>query len=667
MTEKLLEQMNEAQRKAAAHREGPLLVLAGPGSGKTLVITARTKYLVETCKVPPEHILVVTFTKAAAASMRERFCGLMGGERPPVTFGTFHAVFFQILKHAYGYTASAVAREEQKRQAALETAERMGLDIPDQAEFLKGVLGEISYVKNEGIRPEEYVSRACPGGSFPRFFREYGRRMRAQGLLDFDDMLVYCRELLMARKDILAAWQRRYRYILVDEFQDVNAMQYETVKLLAGSSANLFIVGDDDQSIYRFRGARPQLMRQFQKDYPQADTVLLNVNYRCGKEILHCASRLIACNKQRFSKEIEAFHSGGAPVRIHPFAGVAEENAFLLGDIRKKHEAGVPYREMAVLFRTNVQPRQLMEKLMAYNIPFRMKDGLPDMYSHFIARNLLAYIRLGMGERSRGLFLSVMNRPNRYISREAVEKPQVFFSDLLNYYSGRGWMEERIRTFEEDVSCLEGMSPYTAIHYIRRVIGYEDYLREYARERGMEEEELLDVLAELQEASRPYASYEEWFAHMKEYQEEWKRQMEEQAKEREAVQLMTMHSSKGLEYQTVYLTEANEGLNPYKRSVTDEEIEEERRLFYVAMTRAKEELHICWVRERCGRPAQPSRFLRELSEPEEPKASRGAARGKGARKPGGRREACAGNPEICGREGRAEALRHAEGKGVQKP
>ena len=614
MTGKFWNHMNEAQKKAAAHGRGPLLVLAGPGSGKTLVITSRTKYLIEECQVPPEHILVITFTKAAAVSMRERFYGLMRGKRPPVTFGTFHAVFFQILKHAYGYTADAVAREEQKCQFIRETAKKLGIDAPDEAEFIRGMLGEISYVKNEGIEPEHCLSSSCPREVFPRFFREYDRRMKAEGLLDFDDMLIYCRELLTERKDILGAWQQKYRYILVDEFQDANSVQYEIVRMLAGPSGNLFLVGDDDQSIYRFRGANPKLMRQFTEDYPEAGTVLLDINYRSGADILEKSSNLISHNRDRFKKQIRPYRETSIPVQIHSFPDVAKENEFLLQNIKEKHEAGISYRELAVLFRTNIQPRQLLEKLMAHHIPFRVRDGLPDIYSHFIARNLIAYIRLGMGERSRDLFLAVMNRPNRYISREAVDKPRIFFADLLNYYSGKKWMEERIHAFEEDVGCLEGMTPYTAVHYIRKVIGYEAYLKEYAKERGINQEELLDILEELQEAAKEYTSYEAWFFHIEDYKREWSGQMEQLAVDREAVQLMTMHSSKGLEFGTVYITEANEGLNPYKRSVTEEEIEEERRLFYVAMTRAKDELHICTVQERCGRRSQPSRFLGELAE-----------------------------------------------------
>ena len=260
--------ISEAQSRAIAHGEGPAMVLAGPGSGKTLVITNRTKYLIEHYGVRPEEILVITFTKAAAAQMRERFEQLMGGKRYRVTFGTFHAIFFQILKYAYHYTASNILREEQKYRILGEIADYMKLEFEDEKEFLSDLAAEISLVKNEQIPLEHYYSTNCSEENFRKIFQMYQNRLQQSNQIDFDDMLVYCNALFRERKDILAQWQRHFRYILVDEFQDINQLQYGVVRLLAQPEDNLFIVGDDDQSIYRFRGAKPEIMLNFRKDYP---------------------------------------------------------------------------------------------------------------------------------------------------------------------------------------------------------------------------------------------------------------------------------------------------------------------------------------------------------------------------------------------------------------
>ena len=317
--------LSETQSRAVAHGAGPCICLAGPGSGKTTVITERTKYLIEKQGISPSEILVITFTKAASIEMRERFHNAMKGRYAPVTFGTFHAVFFTILKAAYHYTAENILREEEKYTILRDILEPMDLEIEDEKEFLLGVTEEISLIKNERISLEHYYSSNCPEDVFRSIFREYQQALIRKRKLDFDDMLVCTYELLKARPDICRGWQKRFRYILIDEFQDINAIQYETVKLLAQPGNNLFIVGDDDQSIYRFRGAKPEIMLNFQKDFPKAVMIQLAENYRSTECIIKGAGRVIAHNTNRFQKSTHGIRGNGEKITISFFQNQAME------------------------------------------------------------------------------------------------------------------------------------------------------------------------------------------------------------------------------------------------------------------------------------------------------------------------------------------------------
>lgn len=607
-----MSEMSITQQQAVIHKDGPMLVLAGPGSGKTRVITYRTQYLIEQHKVNPSEILVITFTKAAAMEMKERFLALMGAQASPVSFGTFHAVFFGILRHAYGYQVSNILREDQKLAFFKEIIQRMPLDIEDEQEFISDMMGEVSRVKNMGIPISEYRSLRTDERVFRKIYEQYDDRLRRGNLLDFDDMLVYCHELFRERKDILQAWQRKYRYILIDEFQDINRLQYDTIRMLAAPENNLFIVGDDDQSIYQFRGADPAIMLNFQKDYPEAKRILLDVNYRSSGAIVNGALRVIANNRSRFAKEIRPFQKEGHRILLHTFENQKQEYACVLDKIRMYAEKGGAYSDIAVLFRTNLQPGPLVEKLLEYNIPFTMKDTMPNLYEHWISKNIFTYIRMAMGSRKRSDFLQIMNRPKRYLSRESVDGELVSYEALLTYYDDKPWVCERIEKFQCDLRILAKIQPAGAIHYIRHVIGYEDYLKEYAAARHMKEEELFEVLDKLTVSAKDYKTFEEWFAHIESYTEELREQKNRQEEPADSVALATMHSSKGLEYRIVFIIDANEGITPYKKALLDYEIEEERRMFYVAMTRAKELLYIFSVKEQFHRPLEVSRFVEEL-------------------------------------------------------
>ena len=621
---------NEAQKAAISHTQGPMMVLAGPGSGKTTVITHRIKELLER-GVNPSGILVITFTKAAASEMKERFRKLLGPEQEKsydsgkVTFGTFHSVFYQILKFAYRFPAGSVFGEDEKREYFKSYLAESELEVEDEGEFISAVINEISYVKGNRIDLNYYYSQNCPEEWFKKLYNGYEIMLRKTGKLDFDDMLIMCHELFTERKDILGAWQRKFRYILVDEFQDINRIQYEIVRMLALPENNLFIVGDDDQSIYRFRGAKPEIMLGFVKDYPETKQVLLAENYRSTKAVVETSLRLISHNKVRYSKRLVPVHGHGRPVDITVYENPLREMEDVARKLREYLQAGYQYKDMAVLFRASTGSGLLAEKLTEYNIPFEMRDVIPNLYSHWIAKDIFAYLNLGAGSRKRSEFYRIMNRPNRYFSRDAFETSEVSLDAVKSFYQDKDWMEERVCDLESDLITIGRLKPTAAINYIRKAVGYDEYLRSYAEFRRLKPEELFEIADRLAESAVGFETYEAWLEHVIKYEETLRQQRLEELRKREkgnpaegeqtnAVTLSTMHSAKGLEYGIVFVIDVNEGIIPHHKAALAADIEEERRLFYVAMTRAKERLHLCAVRERYHRKQELSRFLNECRE-----------------------------------------------------
>ena len=604
--------LNPSQVQAVIHKDGPCMVLAGPGSGKTLTITKRIEYLIGKHHVSPEEILVITFTKAASIEMKERFVRLCGQKAGPVTFGTFHGIYYGILKWAYRMNASNILSEEQKYQLLKQVIGRMEIDIDDEKDFLQGIAGEIGNIKNNQIPLAEYESLNCSEEVFREIFEQYEKERKRLKKIDFDDMLVLVYELFKKRPDILSMWQRKFRYILIDEFQDINQVQYDVIRMLAAPENNLFIVGDDDQSIYRFRGARPDIMLGFKRDYPDTKEILLDVNYRSTKAIVNGAARVIRHNVNRYPKQIITTNEQGETVHIQEVRHPIEESKYVVSQIQEAKKRGIPSSEIAVLFRTNVEARALAETFMEYNMPFRMKERMPNLYEHFIAQDLTTYLKMALGDRSRKSFLAIMNRPNRYIGRDSVEGTTISFESLRKFYCDKDWMLDRIDQLEVDFRILKNMAPYGAIQYIRKHIGYDEFLKEYAAFRKINMEDLKEVLREIEERAKAFRTIEEWFTHIEEYSEELKRQSQQKETDPEAITFMTMHGSKGLEFDLVFIIGANETITPYKKAETKEEVEEERRMFYVAMTRARKKLIISYTKERNGKSMAQSRFVGEL-------------------------------------------------------
>ncbi len=461
----------------------------------------------------------------------------------------------------------------------------------------------------------DYHSRCCDREAFREIFLAYEEEKRKLKKIDFEDMLVMCCRLFEERKDILKKWQQKFQYILIDEFQDINQVQYDVIRMLAAPLNNLFVVGDDDQAIYGFRGSKPGIMMEFEKEYPGARRLLLDVNYRSDRHIVKGALRVIAHNKERYEKSIRAFRDGEKKIQVRELKDPVGESLYVLKQIKGLLKEGIRKEEIAVLFRTAADARILTEELLKHQIPFSMKEKIYNIYEHFTAQDMISYFRLAAGERERKDFLRIVNRPNRYIGRDSMSEGEVSFESLRNFYCDKRWMMDRIDEMEEDIEMIGGQSPYAAIQYIRKSIGYDEFLKEYAKYRGLDYPGLKETLDKIQESAKAHASIEEWLAHVEEYGEmllEKQRLLKDRGQE-EGIALHTMHGAKGLEFDTVFIIGANEGNTPYRKAKLEKEIEEERRLFYVAMTRAKRALQITCTKEKNGKNISSSRFIYELA------------------------------------------------------
>ena len=620
--------LNKEQKEAVLHTEGPLLLLAGAGSGKTRVLTHRVAYLIDEMGVNPWNILAITFTNKAAQEMRERVDQIAGFGADQVWVATFHATCMRILRRhidRLGYdTNFTIYDTDDQKSVIKQVCKRLNIDTKMYKE--RTLLSEISSAKDELVDVREFEVKSVGDykkSVIAKVYREYQETLKKSNALDFDDIIVKTVELFKSCPEVLYNYQERFKYIMVDEYQDTNTAQFELIRLLADGYRNLCVVGDDDQSIYRFRGAKPEIMLGFEKDYPQARRTLLGINYRSTSNIVDDAGKLIRHNKTRFDKEIRAARGAGKPVVTAGFADAQAETRKIVKEIQDYVQMGYPYSDIAVLYRTNLEPRLLMERLMEYNIPFQMRDALPNIYEHWITQDLLTYIRMAADplaeqhQAKRADALRIINRPKRYISREALDGAVISWDSVKSWYRAKDWMVERIEDLEYDLKILKKLAPVAAVNYIRKAIGYDEYLTDYAEYRRMKPEELFELADQIQESASGYKTMEAWLLHMEEYGEQLKQQAQNLGeRDLNCVALMTMHSSKGLEFPVVYIMDANERVTPHHKAVLEADLEEERRMFYVAMTRAKDRLHVYYTKERYGKPQERSRFIDEYLYPD---------------------------------------------------
>ncbi|MDO4331694.1 MAG: ATP-dependent helicase [Eubacteriales bacterium] len=632
-------QGNEQQQKAIEWNTGPALILAGPGSGKTFTTVERVRYLIEVHHVDPSNILVITFTKAAARQMRDRFFTRMEGKFHPVSFGTFHAVFFSILRTSRHYELNSVLSEREKKEYLRIVQSKMPGEMPREEGWEEGLLSEIGYVKNAGAIPENFHSDYMENADFRRLFLDFQKLIRDMGKLDLDDFAAAVRHLFLSSPQTLAAWRQKYSHILVDEFQDINAVQYEVVKMLAGERQNLFVVGDDDQAIYGFRGSDPSIMKQFLRDYPDALQINLSVNYRSSAGIVETAGKVIAQNKERFSKKITADKkpqkyqdpfaqtadggsdgrhkepkarwkalTGDGSVQVGSFPN-RRQQAKTIADMIGRYLEENSKKGVAAIYRTNADAMLLAEELGKRKIAFGMKEKAKSPYAHAVCRDLAAYLRFAKAGRMRRDFFQIMNKPCRYLSRKAVREGMVSFPELLSAYQDKSYMCRNISKMQTDIGRIAGMDLYAAVNYVRKGMGYDAYLQHTLHGEGYRE--ALSMADFFQDSVREFETVEQLDAHICQYERillEAAHKEEENAKD---VLLMTMHGAKGLEFDIVFLPDCNEGIMPHKKSMRGKELEEERRLFYVGMTRAKERLYLTWVEGNREEPGFVSRFLQE--------------------------------------------------------
>lgn len=579
-----------AQQEAICFGEGTMLVLAGPGSGKTAVITQRIRYLVEERHITPSDILTITFTKAAALEMKQRACQICRGAENAV-FGTFHSVFFQIIRSSSKFQNYSIMTEQQKLQILRPLLKGKKLDCVQMSSFCEQFLSDLSFYKNTGREREEKAGQnQAEQMQLHELRQAYEQCCRKRWLLDFDDILIYCHRLLTEDSGLRDRWKNRFRYILIDEFQDINDVQYQIIKLLSANYENLFVVGDDDQAIYSFRGADPSYMHRFLEDYPKSRQVKLNINYRCGDRILALAARSIAHNKYRFEKEIKAGNSGENRVIAACFQNRAEELSFLTEEIMTHRKEGLT----AILVRTNRMAEQVSEACFRRQIPYQMREKKQDFYAQKCVVEVLSVIRFVAEGRNRSDFMAFMNKPVRYINREMLQKETVDLWALLEEYREDPEQYRIIQKLQQDLAMVEMLDPFGAISYIRKVMQYDCCLSQ--GETGEKEKEILD---ELLERCREFHSHTAFLSHIAAYRSKLEQESNRKQPEadqgnakRNPVRIMTYHGSKGLEFDTVFLPFLNSGDVPHGRNLSSMELEEERRLFYVAVTRAKKTLYL---------------------------------------------------------------------------
>ena len=604
--------LNTAQQKAVCHETGPMLVLAGPGSGKTTVLLCRISRLLERGLAKPQEILALTFSKVAAEEMKSRFENLNGASG--VSFGTFHSIFFRIRRSRYGWNVEQIFQEEERRSILRNSIEAEKWDIPDLEEYISQFFSQLSLMNSELEQPNRFTPTGMPVEEFRKLYRAYEGYKERHEKLDFDDMLTQCYQLLREDAAVREYWQRKYKFILVDEFQDVNQAQFACLQILAEKHQNLFVVGDDDQSIYAFRGARPDFLLHFPTLYPAAKKVTLNTNYRSTERIVNLAERVIGNNEVRFVKNMKGIGEAGDKVTFFLAEDAAKEAAHIAEKIGRLLDEGVPLTEIAVIYRTNLQGGAFARELYKRGIPYDLRDNSGNVYEHWVAKDLLAYLLLAENEESDSALRRILNKPKRYIGKDLLAEAETMPYTLLRSFfvcpSLKGWQEENLENLRIDLNQIRKRTPYDALKYIRKVIGYDEYLEEFAAYRRTSAQVLQEIADEIMETAKDCADVRSFREQLERLSLQMKEQSRKKGQKRNGVALMTMHGAKGLEFRAVFLPSLVEGIVPHEKGM--DTVAEERRLFYVAMTRASEKLCLSAILQRYEKERKPSRFLAEM-------------------------------------------------------
>ena len=599
--------ISKSQEIAIKHGDGPCIVLSGPGSGKTFVLTNRVLNLISEYEVDPENILVITFTRAAANEMKSRFLKLIKDNQISLneipTFGTFHSIFFEILKNDFGYNSQSLLNENEERFIISQVLEE-NKNMKVTNDTITNIIKDIKNYKLYQEREEKFIPRYLSIREFTKVYDSYQEKLFNYKKLDFSDMISKCEELLSQHRDVLKIYQNKYKYVLVDEFQDINKSQYELVKMIC-KNKNLFVVGDDDQSIYRFRGSHPRVMNDFIKDFRNTKKIYLTENYRSAKKIVKFSKLVINNNRERFDKDLSANRSDVGKLEIKAFVDSFEENRYIIKLIKKYQREGIMLSDMAVLYRTNLLANSIRSELSKNSIAFRIKGEDKSIYDSFAVKDIIAYLKYAINDKDAESLVRLSNKPLRYIGRDAISFNGTSIDDLINFYNNKDYVLKNLYKLKSDIKVIATSLTPLAIRYIRSNVAYDKYLIEYCRKNDIDYEETLDLLDAFEDESVGYNKISDFIKHIEE------RSDQVIAEDEDAVNLMTFHLSKGLEFKVVFIIDSNDGLIPHKKSIRENDLETERRLFYVAMTRAKDNLHIFFTVRRFGKNFKASRFIIE--------------------------------------------------------
>lgn len=621
----MADRFNKEQEIAIQHMNGPMLVLAGAGSGKTTILTYRIQHMIEN-GISPENIMVLTFTKAAAEEMQNRFHRLIG-RKANVKFGTFHSIFLEILIEQRIYTYQNIIRSQDQQEIIREIAQAngyyLGSSYGETIERIINILNNIDLLKNHMVSKQEDLKlirfHDMSEDELWRFYESYQKELNRRHLLDFGDMLLETLYLFLNRPDILFYYRERYPYILVDEYQDTNLLQDRLITLLAAPTYHIFCVGDDDQSIYGFRGAKPEIMLSFTEKYPKAQIIQLPYNYRSTTAIVNTADRIIRHNKNRYEKQIQAARTENTTinsVEFKTFRHKKGEDAFVVKKLREGIEKGLPAHEMACLFRTNRGVEQFAACLVKEEIPFYTEVPIRNIFDHFIAKDILAYIKSADGDRREDY--RILNKPYRFIPKQMIQ-PGVSLDTLsMNFSSGQP-LTKQLNQLKNQLKTLrkEKKTPKEKLFYIYKTINYHKYLESYTKFKNLsedQEDELYEIFDQILNFFSKYDTVPELMEGIALYRKSLQ-DSRKKDKRKGRVILSTIHGSKGLEYEKVFLFDVSKKNLPFEKKGEPTDVEEERRLFYVAVTRAKNQIFILSKKEEVSMFLQEAKFPLEKLTP----------------------------------------------------
>ena len=599
----------EAQKRAIESKARAVLVVAGPGSGKTTVLTERLVYLLKN-GAEAKSCLLLSFTRASSKEMAVRFTKRkIPGSIPH--FSTIHALCLSLLREGKSVQKEGLVNLYEKMDWLSAYFLEKGIAREEVEELLLTYCNQISYFKS--ITEEERLRflHEEKNDEFLPLFQYYEKVRKSRGKLDFEDLLIEVLLELQKNTALADSWKSRYKHILVDEFQDLSLIQYAILKSLSEKGASLFVVGDEDQSIYGFRGASPDILFRFARDFPNCERIFLTDNFRSKEEIVELSKRLIGKNKERFQKPLAGRRGRGGKAKYFVVETGVEEALLLVEHVTGLLREGCPPEEIAVLCRSKMQITPLLPEFMERGIPIVVMEELNNVFQHFIGKDILAYLRLAQNKESSPELVQILSKPYRGLRREKILHKDSGISDLKK---AAKTPRERAETgkLEKHLEALSGLAPRDAILFIRKEIGYEKYLEDFAKKKNKDFTEWWESLEEITAMSESYPDLDAFFRFVTEFN---RRALERRKQEEEkGIRFMTYHSAKGLEFDEVFLPDCIEGIIPDGRAKKVAELEEERRSFYVALTRARKGIHIYVTKTRYSKKTSPSRFIPELLE-----------------------------------------------------